>query len=322
MSNTRRPIIHITFDSDEESSSTESSDNLHFNPKVSLSRRHPPSFNHSIKLHHRLYITSQSFQRRTYIQNQNLHEDSKNPHKFHNEEIIPLNQNNLHTSNPKRVQLGEKPIPQIDNQICFSGPKSMNYRTFVLEKNRSSIFQKSSCFKFLERGQVLFEQTIKISNSCKLFLPGKVLLHIQNKRSYFEIKGNGSENGYLAQITFLSFDIDDSFKRKIQIKFGHFGFSLPNKLVSLPNLDEDSFGGHFMIKSKRNVSLSKINSSYPLLCVRQITKNSVEIDTVLNLPVFILYAIAMALYNGENYEREIEFSQNSIPLLRAAKNLL
>lgn len=180
-------------------------------------------------------------------------------------------------------------------------PEFVEPRTYaIVETKKSGMFKKSRTFTFLDKGNSINQVSLRSSKG-KIKLSDDVNMYIRNDRSEFVFKSNDKKKSSLASVIFsIPYSFEDC-KRKTAIRFGHsLGNMLPHKIVSLPTADESVFDGHYYIKSKRNVAFAIVNNSKPVLIARQIKKNMMEIETILNIPPVLLFGFSIALYIGKN----------------------
>lgn len=197
---------------------------------------------------------------------------------------------------------------------CFEieHPEFVELHTYALvEKKNATVFKKTRTYSLLEKGEVIRQSTLKSLSRGKIKLTKDVILFIRNNRTEFVLKTNEKKPKSLCHITFLPPYSFEQCQRRASIHFGHnTGGMLPPKIVSLPAINETVFNGHFYVESKRNVAFAIVNNSRPVLTVRQIKSDIIEIDTVLNLSESLVFGLAIALYIGKNVIPENEEAMN------------
>lgn len=208
----------------------------------------------------------------------------------------PEHKNNEQNKQEQATLQNNKSVFEID-QTEF-----VDSHTYALVVHKESkLFKKTKTFTLLDNGKEIHKVKIDSRSCKKVILPNDIVMYIRQNRTEFILKTNNKQSKSLAKISFSIPFIYEECKRKTAIRFNNTTDGmLPNKIVSLPTVGDAVFNNHYYIKSKRNVSFAIVNNSKPVLSARQIRKNMMEIDTILNIPTDILFGIALALYCGKN----------------------
>lgn len=227
---------------------------------------------------------------------------------------IPENIQNDQSEQENSLPLKDSKISKTQNEINI--PKTtantshfeieqtefVELHTYALsEKRNNGVFKKSRTFTLLDHGKPIHQATLNSLSKGKVKLTKDIVMHIRDNRTEFVFKTNEKKSKSLSVVSFSTPYSFEECKRKTTIRFGHnTGGMLPHKIVSLPTADEAVFDGHYFVKSKRNVAFAVVNNSKPVLSVRQIQSDMMEIDTILNISTAILFGLSIALYIGKN----------------------
>ena len=173
---------------------------------------------------------------------------------------------------------------------------------YTIEMKRFKSFFGSAHKRFLmvQQNQLIYDLTIK-SKDKLIKLPNKQHLEISKGRTEFSLKSDQQFQKELMKINFCPPLDGQNCKRRTILRFVNMkNISLPRKIVSITNPDDDNFNSHFHIPSVRNTVFVVEGFKTPVLSINELEKNRIEIRTILNIEKDIIFAIAITSFQGKD----------------------
>lgn len=197
----------------------------------------------------------------------------------------------------KNSSLVESPS-QNEKNIPNTEKAFVEERFFTIEMKRyKSFFGKNrKRFIMIDQNQIIYDLSIK-SKEKIVKLPNKQHLEISKGYTEFSLKSDEKFQKELMRVTYSYPHERDECKRRTFIRFINMkNISLPSKLTSLPNLNDENFKGHYHIPSIRNAALVPQGSNTPVLSILELDKDRIEVRTNLNIDKDVIFTIGLTSF--------------------------